>query len=460
MSNRISLQIRFLALVLPLLVVTPGIAQSAPPIADTYIASSKTSTNYGSQSTLVVQTGTQTFLKFDLSAIPSGISVSKATLRLYLNGVTASGNIDIFPIFNSWSEGTLTYKNAPLLGGSATGGHPATLSSSNLNQFVIIDITQLVQDWVSGIQPNYGLALALGGATGSFSFDSKESIATSHQPELEIASTGSAGPQGIQGPQGLIGPPGPAGPTGPQGQTGAQGPGVGFTFRNSFSPPASYAINDAVTYSGSTYVAIAASQGPNNPAPSTNPTAWSLIAQAGATGPAGTQGPPGPIGSTGPPGTTGPQGLAGPTGPQGLSGPIGSTGPPGASGPQGPAGPIGPQGPPAPLPITVIHSGGSPYSMAGMTGFYWNNSGSTFTWNLDAPTAGKQYCFGNYSGQTGALIIASANGIFIVYEGVNGAATNGTLVSSGAKGDFICLVGVDSTHYAAAGAGYGSWTNR
>src|SRR6185369_7544348 len=152
--------------------------------------------------------------------------------------------------------------------------------------------------------------------------------------------------------------------------------------------------------------------GPNNPAPSTNPTAWSLIAQAGATGPAGTQGPPGPIGSTGPPGAT------------------------------GPTGPTGPQGPPAPSPITVIHSGGSPYSMAGMTGFYWNNSGSTFTWNLDAPTAGKQYCFGNYSGQTGALIIASANGASIVYEGVNGAATNGTLVSSGGKGDFICLVGV------------------
>src|SRR6185436_7638908 len=136
-------------MVLPLLASTPGKAQSAPPIADTYIASSKTSTNYGSQSALVVQTGTQTFLKFDLSALPSGISVSKATLRLYLNTVGASGNLDVFPVFNNWSEGTLTYKNAPLLGGSATGIHPVALSSSNLNEFVIIAITQLVQDWVS-----------------------------------------------------------------------------------------------------------------------------------------------------------------------------------------------------------------------------------------------------------------------------------------------------------------------
>jgi hypothetical protein len=283
-SNRISLQVRVFAMSLPLCLVILGRAQSAPPIADTYIASSKTSTNYGSQATLVVQTGTQTFLKFDLSALPSGINVSKATLRLYLNAVSASGSVDVFPVFNNWSEGTLTYKNAPLLGGSATGGHPVALSSSNLNQFVIIDVTQLVQDWVSGIQPNYGLALALGGTAGSFSFDSKESIATSHQPELEIATTGPAGPQGIQGPQGLTGVPGPAGPIGPQGQTGPQGPGVGFTFRNSFSPSASYAINDAVAYNGSTYVAIVASQGPNNPAPNINLTKWSLIAQDWADG--------------------------------------------------------------------------------------------------------------------------------------------------------------------------------
>jgi hypothetical protein len=38
-----------------------------------------------------------------------------------------------------------------------------------------------------------------------------------------------------------------------------------------------------VTYNGSSYVAIAASSGPSNPTPDTNPGAWSIMAQQGAS---------------------------------------------------------------------------------------------------------------------------------------------------------------------------------
>ena len=111
------------------------------------------------------------------------------------------------------------------------------------------------------------------------------------------------------------------------------------------------------------------------------------------------------------------------------------------------------------VPAITVHSSGSPYSLAGVTGFYYNNTASTYSWTLDAPTAGKQYCFGNYSARTGALTITSTTSVYIVYKGANGTVTTGTLVSGGAAGDFICLVGVDSTHYMAAGAGYGTWVN-
>jgi hypothetical protein len=107
----------------------------------------------------------------------------------------------------------------------------------------------------------------------------------------------------------------------------------------------------------------------------------------------------------------------------------------------------------------VVSTSGSPYSLAGATGFYWNNTASAFTWDLDAPTAGKQYCFGNYSARSGALTITSTTSVYIVYKGAAGTVTTGTLVSAGALGDFVCLVGVDSTHYMAAGAGLGAWTN-
>ena len=95
------------------------------------------------------------------------------------------------------------------------------LTSSSLNQFVLIDITPLVQEWEEGTEANDGIALALTTAAGNFSFDSKEATDTSHEPELEIVLTGPTGPQG---PAGATGTQGATGSAGPQGATGATGP--------------------------------------------------------------------------------------------------------------------------------------------------------------------------------------------------------------------------------------------
>jgi hypothetical protein len=147
---------------------------------------------------------------------------------------------------------------------------------------------------------------------------------------------GAIGPQGPAGPVGPTGVQGPAGPTGPAGQTGprgitgapgAPGPagtnGIGFSFLNAFDPYATYALNNVVTYNGSSYVAIVPNgPNPNGPTPDVNPS-WSLMASAGAAGPTGPAGPQGPIGAPGP---------------QGLMGNSGPTGPAGPAGPQGPAG--------------------------------------------------------------------------------------------------------------------------
>lgn len=339
---------------------TPSLSQSAPPTADTYSLVLHPTTNYGTQPIMLVQQGSNGYLQFDLSGLPAGAIVNKAMLRLFLDSVSGSGKIDAYQLGYAWSEGTLTYNNAPPLGVSATGGHPITLSGSNLNDFVQIDITSLVHGWVAGTIPNHGLALSMVGTGCSFSFDTKESTFTSHQPELEIVLGGPAGaqgPAGPQGPQGAQGSPGPAGPTGPKGATGATGPagpqgpagvqgpagpigpigpqgpagvngtngtnGTSFNFRGAFDPSQTYGVNDVTTYGGSTYIAIAASQGPNNPAPDTSGAPWNLMAEVGATGPAGsvgTAGPPGPSGPAGPAGATGATGPAGPAGPEGPAG--------------------------------------------------------------------------------------------------------------------------------------------
>ncbi len=283
--------------------------------------------------------------------MPSGASVSKATLRLYVNQVVTPGKFDVYQLNNGWVESALTYSNAPLRGASATGSHPVAFTASSLNQFVLIDITPLVNGWANGSIANHGLELALTSATGAVAFDSKEALNTSHQPELEIALTQPTGPQGPQGPQGpsgmtgMQGPQGLTGATGPQGpigMTGAQGPaganganGQGFTFGGPFNFGASYLPYDVVTYNGSTYDAVTFVPPFQSPPPN-NPAVWALMVsegQPGQQGPAGPAGPQGPMGAQGNPGPTGPPG---PTGAQGPTGPQGPTGAPGPAGAQGP----------------------------------------------------------------------------------------------------------------------------
>ncbi len=215
---------RSVQLILLLALSSLTLLAQAPSSADTFTVSSSPRTNYGAWPLIAVQQGSNGYIQFNLSHLPANASVTKATLRLFVDAVARNGSFDVYQLNNAWSEGSLNYSNAPALGSSATGGNPIAITTSNLNQFLIIDITPLVQQWVSGSLPNNGVALALTTSNGAFSFDSKEAILTSHQPELIVTLAGEAGPQGPQGPQGETGQQGPAGPTGANGQQGPAGP--------------------------------------------------------------------------------------------------------------------------------------------------------------------------------------------------------------------------------------------
>src|SRR5439155_16945369 len=100
---------------------------------------------------------------------------------------------------------------------------------------------------------------------------------------------------GVDGATGPAGPQGLTGDPGPQGTIGDMGP-VGITFRDAWAADATYVLNDVVTDSGSSYIALngnTASE-PND----VNPD-WSLLAAAGTNGTNGTNGTPGATGATG-----------------------------------------------------------------------------------------------------------------------------------------------------------------
>jgi hypothetical protein len=85
-----------------------------------------------------------------------------------------------------------------------------------------------------------------------------------------------------------------------------------MTFKGAWSNGTGYAVNDAVTFNGSTYIAA---QGNSSNEPDNYPGVWSLLAVEGSQG---LQGVPGAAGTNGATGATGP---AGPTGATGATGP-------------------------------------------------------------------------------------------------------------------------------------------
>ena len=133
---------------------------------------------------------------------------------------------------------------------------------------------------------------------------------------------GPAGPPGEKGEQGPEGPQGPQGPKGDPGSVGSQG-APGLSWQGAWDTSAAYAVDDAVSFSGSAYVAVA----PNTNEQPDASASWDLLAAKGDAGPQGPQGDVGPAGPVGPQGPEGPQGDKGDPGPAGAKGEKGDPGP-------------------------------------------------------------------------------------------------------------------------------------
>lgn len=225
---------RVLTTMLVVLTISLGVALAqAPPKQDTFISAVAPSSNFGSSIAIAVQSNRAavSMVQFDLSSLPSGTTaamVNNATLRLYVSLVASPGAFDVYLVNGSWKENSVTFGNAPTLGALVASN--VAVSNSSRNNFIDVDVTSALQSWTTAPDQNFGLALvASPGSNVSATFNSKEDIITSHEPELLYNFNGPPGPQG---PQGLAGPQGVPGPRGlvgvglqgPQGEPGPPGP--------------------------------------------------------------------------------------------------------------------------------------------------------------------------------------------------------------------------------------------
>ena len=296
-----------------LLLCLPSWAVDVPVAADAcYPCSrslSKAGDGFGTE--LTVTSSNNTFIRFDTSVLPSGIlpsQIGKATLRVWARSVTTAGLVAVRSVGQSWTEASVDGGAAPMI----VAGNLMTFSVGDSGVFVLVDVTNLVQQWVVTPSANYGLAL-LGIGSVHVDFDSKENTATGHEPVITIALSGTNGPAGVTGPLGPTGATGVAGPIGPSGPVGLTG--------------ATGAVG------GTGLVGATGTQG--------------LVGATGVTGtigPAGLTGATGAVGGTGLAGATGTQGLVGATGVTGAIGPVGPTGATGVFGATGVVGATGPVG--------------------------------------------------------------------------------------------------------------------
>ncbi len=403
-SKIIRLAAAGLTLLLPALVS----ADTAKLAGDTSINPGD-GTNYGSLPTVNVggATSSSGLLVFDLSTLPATSGVAWARLRVYVDKVTTGGTLDLGTPNASWAEAAVT-GNSGIAVGSALS--TAAIAAPG---YVTFDVTGQVASWLSG-SPNNGFILTADAGTPALTIfiDSKENVATSHPPVLEVVFSGAAGSTGLQGAPGATGATGAPGATGPTGPVGATGP---------------------------------------SPAGATGAT--------GITGAAGATGATGPAGLTGATGATGAPGLAGANGAVGATGPSGATGavgPSGAAGSQGPAGAQGAQGPAGPSGVTgAVFS--NLFSVAASSGTYTipNNttSGVFFT------TSGNTVTLPTAASQTGRKIwismtnISGSNFFTVASQGSDKLFTSGTC-----PGNNIPCAGVTSVTFESAAQFYSDGT--
>jgi Collagen triple helix repeat (20 copies) len=290
-------------LFLTILLAFTARATDAPLLSDAHISSAHPSTNFGSLTNLAVGNGNTALIQFNLGSLPAGTTsgeIAAATLRLYVNRVNTAGALDLKPVTSAWNELSVTFSSPPSFG--AVIGSPIAVTQADT--VILVDVTSLVQGWVTTPSSNNGIALTASASAAStfVLLDSKENQETSRPPALDITlfgpqgAVGLQGPQGatgatgVQGPVGAVGPQGPigvtgaTGATGAVGATGAQGPPV--TFRGTWAAATTYAIGDSVFFQGTTYISlVAANLGHQPDTDVTNSSGnWALLAQQGATG--------------------------------------------------------------------------------------------------------------------------------------------------------------------------------
>jgi hypothetical protein len=168
-----------------------GIPPGELPSDDAYIKANSATSNFGSLPNIEVRPDKDEswrgLIRFDLSSIPSDSVVTQAMLFLYEKDEKLDQVTYIYRVTSSWDETSVTWSspwNNP--GGDYSSSNAyASFLPNQKNCMIEIDLTHLVQEWVSGT-PNHGMLLFSTGPNHILRYSSKEEILVEQQPKLYV----------------------------------------------------------------------------------------------------------------------------------------------------------------------------------------------------------------------------------------------------------------------------------
>lgn len=169
----------------------PGMPNGILPSDDSFIKADAPLANYGNDTTLDVRPDNDAdrrgLVKFDLNSIPSNSTVTSATLYLYAKDNKDTQITSLYRVTANWNENTVTWLSWTQPGGDFNNSvSHFTFIPNQSSCMVTMNITSLVQSWVNGTYPNYGLMLYSTGSSHIIRYVSKEDGVVSERPRLDV----------------------------------------------------------------------------------------------------------------------------------------------------------------------------------------------------------------------------------------------------------------------------------